>query len=190
MRLMACLLVIAATSTAILAQVNSINFNLVQVNHYNGDQKVQDSVKTPGQRVVIDINNPESYRQMLLGSPSGQLNVAPVVVNVATVTNSADAHGSVALPWESETILRSPSGIDSFKVTSSRAGCPGTEIKPSVSVAFSTPHGWSDPPIRFGPLGNSTMCALGKGYVLDVSVRGDSAPRVALRQQTDHYSQR
>ena len=37
---------------------SAINFNLVQVNNYAGQEQVTEQISTPGQRVVIDPNNP------------------------------------------------------------------------------------------------------------------------------------
>jgi hypothetical protein len=169
-------------------QPSTVNFNLVQVNRYDGQQAVQDSVNRPVQRITIDVNNPEMYRQLVKESPSGKLNVAPVVVTMETVVG-AKADG-IPLPWNTQKVLRSATGLDSFRVSSSQAGCPGTEIRPSVSVSFATPRGWSDPPIRFGPLNDHTVCALGKGYELEVSARGANGPSVNLRQHAEMYGRR
>ena len=182
------ILLVSLTCALCAQESNTVNFNLVQVNQYHGQEKVQDSVKTPGQRIVIDLKNPDSFRPFVKESPPGQLKAAPVVVNVAGAL-SGNPDGTT-LPWETGTVLRAVSGADSFKVSSSRTGCPGTEVRPSVSVAFATSHGWSDPPIRFGPLTDRTMCPLGHGFTLEVSASGASPPRVKLREPSSSYSQR
>ena len=176
-----------ASLCAIAQQTPTVNFNLVQVNHYHGQEQATGNVVTPGDRVVIDLGNPQAMQQFLTKS-SPEINIAPVVVKIERIV--PDETGSVSLPWESQTVLRSVSGRDSFLVTSSRAGCPGTEIKPSVSVAFATPRGWSDPPIRFGPLSNQAVCPLGRGYQLDVSVKADGVPAVRLREEAAQYGKR
>jgi hypothetical protein len=188
MRISACLLAVVGFAGMLCAQPSTVNFNLVQVNHYNGQQAVVDSAKTQVQRITIDVNNPEAYRRMVSEASAGRINIAPVAISVES--SGGGSMDALTLPWESQTVLRSTSGADSFKVTSSRAGCPGTEIRPSVSVAFSTPHGWSDPPIRFGPLNDHTVCPLGKGYQLEVSVKGDNSPSVRLREQAVQYGHR
>jgi hypothetical protein len=157
-----------------------INFNLVQVNHYHGQERAADSVVTPGERVVIDIGSPLASQRFLSGS-------APVMVNIERM---ADDSGGVRIPWESQAVLRTVSGRDSFQVTASRAGCPGTEVRPSVAVAFATVRGWSDPPVRFGPLSERGVCALGRGVQLQVSVVADGPPVVKLREESPLYGKR
>jgi hypothetical protein len=178
---------IAIAACAFAQQTPTVNFNLVQVNHYHGQEHVTDSIITPGERIVIDLGNPGLTQRFLAGSAS-EINVAPVVVNVERI--AAEESGGVMLPWESKAVLHSISGRDSFLVTSSLAGCPGTEVKPSVSVAFATGSGWSDPPIRFGPLSERGVCALGRGFNLDVSVRGSDPPTVKLREEPLQYGKR
>ena len=158
-----------------------INFNLVQVNHYHGQERAADSLITPGERVVIDIGSPLASQRFLGGS-------APVMVNIERLT--ADDFGGVSIPWESQAVLRTVSGRDSFLVRASRAGCPGTEVRPSVAVAFATGRGWSDPPVRFGPLSERGVCALGRGVQLQVSVTGDGPPVVKLREESLLYGKR
>jgi len=165
----------------------TVNFNLVQVNHYYGQEQAVDSVITPGERVVIDIGSPLATQRFLTGS-SPNIGVAPVVVSIERRT--ADDSGGVMIPWESRTVLRTVSGRDSFLVTSSRTGCPGTEVRPSVAVAFATGRGWSDPPVRFGPLSERGVCPLGRGVQLQVSVTGDGAPVVKLHEEWLLYGKR
>jgi hypothetical protein len=168
-------------------QSPTINFNLVQVNHYYGQEKAADSVITPGERIVIDLGNPQATQRFLSAAP-GSINLAPVVVNLER--GMADDSGGVIVPWESQTVLRTVSGGDSFLVTSSRAGCPGTEVRPSVAVAFATGRGWSDPPIRFGPLSERAICPLGHGVQLQVCVMGDGPPVVKLHEEPLLYGKR
>jgi hypothetical protein len=164
-----------------------INFNLVQVNHYHGQEKGADSLVTPGERVVIDLGSPLSS-QRFLGGSAAKVDLAPVMVNIERLT--ADESGGVSIPWESRAVLKTVSGRDSFLVTASRAGCPGTEVRPSVAVAFATARGWSDPPIRFGPLSERGVCALGRGVQLQVSVNGDGPPVVKLSEESLLYGKR
>jgi hypothetical protein len=156
---------------------SAINFNLVQVNNYAGQEQVTGQVATPGQRVVIDPNNPNAFGMLTHRQP---VSAAKAVLAPTYAVSVSSDLCSMALPWESSTVIVAPSGQDSFLVRSSRTGCPGTEVRPSVSVAFPTGSGWSDPPIRFGPLSENTICALGHGQQLEVSVRGDAAPKVRL----------
>jgi len=165
----------------------TINFNLVQVNHYHGQEKAADSLVTPGERVVIDVGGPLASQRFFAG-PSPDMGFAPVMVNIERLT--ADDFGGVSIPWESQAVLRTISGRDSFLVTSSRVGCPGTEVRPSVAVAFATGRGWSDPPVRFGPLSERAVCALGRGVHLQVSVTGDGPPVVKLREESLLYGKR
>ena len=183
----AVVLFIAAT-VALGQQGTTVNFNLVQVNHYEGQEKVDDSLTTPGKRIVIDLQNPALREKFLGNVVKGNVDVAPVVVNVETVHGLPGA--PLTLPWETSAIVRTPSGLDSFRVSSSRTGCPGTEVRSSVAVAFATPKGWSDPPIRFGPLVDHTICPLGRGYQLEVSVTGDESPVVRLHEPGDMYGRR
>jgi hypothetical protein len=164
-----------------------INFNLVQVNHYHGQESAVDSVITPGERVVIDLGSPLATQRFLAGS-SANVGIAPVMVNIESMI--ADDPGGVSIPWESRAVLRTVSGRDSFLVSSSRSGCPGTEVRPSVAVAFPTARGWSDPPIRFGPLSEQGLCALGRGVHLQVSVSGDGPPVVKLREESALFGKR
>lgn len=178
---------VALAAMTFAQQTPTVNFNLVQVNHYHGQEQATGNIVTPGERVVIDIGNPASIQRMLSGA-GAEVNLAPVVVNVEKI--AADAAGGIAVPWETYTILRSASGQDSFLVTSSRTGCPGTEVRPSVSVAFAMAGGWSNPPIRFGPLSDRGVCALGRGFHLEVSARGNEAPVVKLREEPLQYGKR
>lgn len=179
MRSISVLVVLAVSASLVAAQPTQvINFNLVQVNHYHGQASVTDSVITPGQRIVIDLNRPEAWQRLLNAATPEHLNLAPVVVDVSNTDAPHDA--AVPLPWESAVVLHSVSGADSFRVTSSRAGCPGTEVRPSVAVSFATAGGWSFPPIRFGPLTENSLCPLGRGYQLKVKLKTDAGPDVRL----------
>jgi hypothetical protein len=140
------------------------------------------------QRVVVDPKNPGAASVFHpVNNPSPQN--GPRAHGGASVSFDAEDRG-LQIPWESNLILHAPSGQDSFLVTSSRKGCPGTEVKPSVSVAFATAHGWSDPPIRFGPLAWKTICPLGRGVELQVCVAGGSAPYVKLIEKSNMYGKR
>lgn len=165
----------------------AINFNLVQVNHYYTAPQDTGKTPAPAQRVVVDVGAPQMLQQFRQQALNSKINVAPITVEIQS--NVTEKNGGHVLPWESHTILKSASGTDSFFVSSSRTGCPGTEVRPSVAVAFRNGGGWSDPPIRFGPLGERTYCPLGKGYGLEVSVVGNSAPIVRLKN-SDQYSTR
>ena len=181
-----------AAFIAVLAQVSlagdpaPINFNLVQVNNYNRPVPA-DSAAPQGQRVVIDVQNPDAFRTLTPVSYTVPVETKPLV-NMA-VSFDAGADRGIQLPWESNMILYTVTGEDSFLVTSSRTGCPGTEVRPSVSVAFSTSHGWSNPPIRFGPLNDKTVCPLGRGVELRVSSVGGGAPYVRITG-SDSFSKR
>ncbi|MBI5058289.1 hypothetical protein HZB60_00750 [candidate division KSB1 bacterium] len=170
-------LCLTLTAFAQPSKPSAINFNLVQVNNYAGQEQVVHQVATPGQRVIIDPNNPNAAGAFAhFAAPKATTaQLAPFYrVSVSGETCS------LALPWESSAVVVSPSGQDSFLVRTSRTGCPGTEVRPSVSVAFATGRGWSDPPIRFGPLSESTICALGRGQQLEVCVKGDAPPKVRV----------
>jgi hypothetical protein len=181
----ACIAVFAQWSLA--GEPAPISFNLVQVNNYNHNAQAAPDTSAPkGQRVVIDVQNPNALHSMT-PAPNAPGN-KPSTVNMAASLNPADR--GVQLPWESNRILYTASGQDSFLVTSSRTGCPGTEVRPSVSVAFSTSHGWSNPPIRFGPLTDKTVCPLGRGVELHVNAVGSAAPYVKLAESGATYSRR
>ncbi|MDD5088601.1 MAG: hypothetical protein PHI18_07380 [bacterium] len=187
-RMVFLLAILSATVCAAQLPPSTINFNLVQVNHYHGQEKVDSAVATPGERIVIDLQNPLLREGFVAAAAAGQFNLAPVVVDV--VSRSITEGSELPLPWETSAILRAESGADSFRVTSSRVGCPGTEVGPSVAVAFATGRGWSDPPIRFGPLTASTLCPLGKGFLLEVKAQDDRDPVVRLRHEETRYGQR
>lgn len=182
------LAILSATWCAAQLPPATVNFNLVQVNHYHGQEKVDSAVATPGERIVIDLQNPLLRDNFVAAAVAGKMNLAPVVVDV--ISRSITEGSELPLPWESSAILRAVSGADSFLVSSSRTGCPGTEVGPSVAVAFATGSGWSYPPIRFGPLTASTLCPLGKGFLLEVKAQGDRDPVVRLRHEENRYGQR
>lgn len=173
------LLLILICSAAFAQEANpvQINFNLVQVNKYASQDQVLENVATPGQRVVIDVGNGETMLQYLAATAK-----VPVRVQTASYVKETPGSSSQAMvvDWETYQTFVAPSGADSFRVLASRTGCPGTEVAPSVAVAFATHHGWSDPPIRFGPLTANTTCPLGKGFTLEVNSRGTEPPRVKL----------
>ncbi len=156
---------------------STINFNLVQVNHYKGQEEATSGIESPGPRVVVDPNNPQALHQ--LRAMETQI-PKELITPLMQLDISLRSSSSAEIPWEKSAVIYSPSGADSFLVTSSRRGCPGTEVRPSVSVAFPTRSGWSFPPIRFGPLTESTICALGSGQKLEVCAVGDLPPRVRL----------
>lgn len=153
-----------------------VNFNLVQVNHYPGQENLQDEVVTPGKRLVIDMNESGAMLQYL--SATSSIPIRMRADNAYRKQNGAAV--GAALGWETSAILYAPSQQDSFLVTSSRTGCPGTEVGPSVAVAFSNGKQWSNPPIRFGPLTEMTVCPLGNGYQLEVNGRGTLPPLVRV----------
>lgn len=171
------LILLMLLCTAAFADDNApvqINFNLVQVNKYAGQEDVLGSIQTPGQRIVIDVGNGETMLQYLAAAAK-----VPVKVRQFTTSgpgSSTDAH---VVEWETFRVFTAPSGTDSFKVMSSRTGCPGTEVAPSVAVSFASKGGWSDP-IRFGPLTSNTTCPLGHGFTLEVVGQGSQPPRIKL----------
>ncbi len=102
--------------------------------------------------------------------------------NMTTVPT--ETKESVFLPWDSATVLHwGEAGADSFLVSASRIGCPGTEVAASVAVSFPTNSGWSSPPIRFGPLGEHIICPLGHELVMEVFGENAAGPFARLR----HY---
>ena len=185
--MMALTLILTLGSAAFADEPAPINFNLVQVNNYNRPAAL-DTASVPNQRVVIDVQNPDAFRALTPVSYSPEEPKPTKVVNMAVSLDPVDR--GIFLPWESQIILHTTSGSDSFLVTSSRTGCPGTEVRPSVSVAFSTPRGWSDPPIRFGPLSDKTVCPLGRGVELKVSSVGGAAPYVKIMDSGSGLSRR
>ncbi|MFZ5434540.1 MAG: hypothetical protein ACOZB3_12300, partial [Calditrichota bacterium] len=108
------LAVVAITALAFGQQGNTVNFNLVQVNNYTGQEEVEKSVITPGERIVIDLQNPLLRQQFLNGAATGKVDLAPVVVNIERIPGMSG--DPMPLPWESFTILHSASGQDSFRV--------------------------------------------------------------------------
>lgn len=178
---------LACAGFAAAQQGSTINFNLVQVNHYNGQEQAAQGVDTPGQRMIIDLQNPLSVERLLQSANENRLDLAPVIVSIS---GTAPGPGNLPLPWETGAVLRSASASDSFFVSSSLTGCPGTEVRPSVAVAFATGQGWSNPPIRFGPLTESAICPLGKGYQLEVSVKPGGVPHVRLLEAAAQFGRR
>jgi hypothetical protein len=171
-----------AAALLIAQQPTQINFNLVQVNQYQGQQEATKNIVTPGQRVVIDVNNPQAANYL-----QSAVNATPVITEqmiqgLFCVPTAFKLERGVSVPiaWDCSAVIIAPSGQDSFLVRASKTGCPGTEVRPSVSVAFASGGGWSDPPIRFGPLTSKTVCALGGGQQLEVSQIGASPPSVRL----------
>ena len=162
-----------------------VNFNLVQVNQYPGQENLQDEVVTPGKRLVIDMNQSSAMLQYLSATSSIPIRMR---TDNAYRTQNGGAVGS-ALGWETSAILYAPARQDSFLVKSSRTGCPGTEVGPSVAVAFSQGSQWSDP-IRFGPLTEMTVCPLGNGYQLEVNGRGTLPPLVRVIADNSSFGRR
>ena len=187
MRMLTTVVMLVGIAGCVIAEPPpAVNFNLVQVNNYYRHEPGAPA-DSAAQRVVIDLSNPAACAKFTgQGVPSVQ--GAPVVVRVEH--NATALSGGVIVPWETQTVLHSAMGSDSFKVTSSRSGCPGTDVKPSVAVAFPTRGGWSVPPIRFGPLGERALCPLGKGYQLEVSVSGNGSPVVRLHEPVNEASRR
>jgi hypothetical protein len=180
---MLALLLVVILSSVAFADENppvQINFNLVQVNKYPSQDEVLSDVQTPGQRVVIDVGNSDVMLQYLAATAKVPIKTRVPRVEMRTVSAPGTATGARVVDWETHQIFVAPSGADSFRVSASRTGCPGTEVAPSVAVAFATRGGWSDPPIRFGPLTANTTCPLGHGFVLEVVGQGTMPPRVKL----------
>ncbi|MCC6475426.1 hypothetical protein IT157_00105 [bacterium] len=175
MRSLLLILMTAATCFAQSEPPVNINFNLVQVNTYPSQEQMLAGLTTPGKRVVIDVGTGPAMLQYL--AYSAQI---PIKVRSASASGITGETDIFSIAWETNRVFVAPSGIDSFLVTSSRTGCPGTEVAPSVSVAFAAKGGWSDPPIRFGPITESTICPLGHGFTLEVQGNGATAPRVKL----------
>ncbi|MBU1983545.1 hypothetical protein KJ815_03935 [bacterium] len=187
-RIVSGLALLAVTGMCCAQQPTTVNFNLVQVNHYHGQEEVDKALITPGERIVIDLQNPLLRGQFLAAAATGQIDLASVIVDVQSIVS--EKNGGIAVPWESHMVLRSSSGTDSFRVSSSRIGCPGTEVGPSVAVAFPVGNSWSDPPIRFGPLSANTICPLGKGYQLQVATTSDDTPVIRLHEPPALYGKR
>ncbi|MBK6909447.1 MAG: hypothetical protein IPK53_05035 [bacterium] len=169
------LLLLSAVTFAEEQPPVQINFNLVQVNKYPAQEEVLADVVAPGQRIVIDVGNSETMLQYLAATARVPVKVRSVAYSISGSTTDA-----ITIDWDTHRVFYAPSGTDSFLVSSSRTGCPGTEVAPSVAVAFPTKGGWSDPPIRFGPLTANTTCPLGHGFTLEVNGQGGMAPRVKL----------
>lgn len=171
------LILLTLLCTAAFADDNppvQINFNLVQVNKYPDQENVLANVQAPGQRIVIDIANGETMLQYLAAVAK-----VPYKVKQFSYTGPGGETGFCVVDWDTHQIICAPSGADSFRVSSSRIGCPGTEVAPSVAVSFASKNGWSDP-IRFGPLTANTTCPLGHGFTLEVVGQGTQPPRVKL----------
>jgi hypothetical protein len=188
MKSAACLILLLSTMLIVSAQSPTVvNFNLVQVNRYDKSDTTgarECLYITLHPRVVVDMQNSRSMVEFFGSVSSGTQR--PVVAVTPVAEN--DAPGS-EIPWETGNLIHAAMGQDSFMVRSSRIGCPGTEVRPSVSVAFANGQSWSDPPIRFGPLCERTVCPLGHGYQLEVMCKGNDAPSVRLIEP-DAYSGR
>jgi hypothetical protein len=162
-----------------------VNFNLVQVNHYDKPVDHPDTASAPaGARLIIDLQNSKSVVKYF-----GKVSAATPAKAAVEDVSDRDLSNTRVIPWETTQLVRSAAGQDSFLIRSSMTGCPGTEVRPSVSVSFPVGSGWSDPPIRFGPLCDRTFCPLGEGYQLEVFRRGNDAPLVRLIEP-DAYSRR
>jgi len=162
-----------------------VNFNLVQVNQYPGQSELTGGLVTPGKRLVIDVSEPSSALNYIAATSS-------IPIRMRSDWEYADnpAVSGSALEWETSRIFYAPARRDSFLVAASRTGCPGTEVAPSVSVAFSNGVRWSDPPIRFGPLTEYTVCPLGNGYQLEVNGRGMLSPLIRVIQDRSLFGRR
>ena len=102
----------------------------------------------------------------------------------------AEMNGGILIPWGSEAVLHwRGEKVDSFLVSASRIGCPGTEVAASVAVSFSTHSGWSSPPIRFGPLGDHSVCPLGQGFELEIFTE-DEGPFVQISREGLYWGTR
>jgi hypothetical protein len=107
-----------------------------------------------------------------------------------TVIQSSDRSDAVLVPWEKSVILfLNGVGSDSFLVRASHTGCPGTEVGASIAVSFATPSGWSYPPVRFGPLNDHSLCALGQGFQMEIFA-GNEGPFVRISRDGVHWGAR
>jgi hypothetical protein len=180
------MMLVACVANAMAVEPTTINFNLVQVNQYPGQEEAASKITTPGRRIVVDLSRPETTLQYLAATASIPIKLAKPSSRKVTYVEGEQ----VMLPWETSVVMYTPSGTDSFLVSSSRTGCPGTEVGPSVAVAFATYRGWSDPPIRFGPLTSKTICSLGKGAELEVNGMGPNPPVVRLIEESAMYGRK
>jgi len=102
-----------------------------------------------------------------------------------------ETNRGIMIPWGSAAVLYwEGNKADSFLVSASRIGCPGTEVAASVAVSFPTHSGWSSPPIRFGPLKKHTICPLGQGLVLEVFGENTAGPLVELQRREAAWGSR
>lgn len=102
-----------------------------------------------------------------------------------------DTNASVLVRWEQSAVIYwKGEKVDSFLVSASRTGCPGTEVRASIAVSFATGSGWSFPPIRFGPLGDHVICPLGEGLKLEVFGDSGVGPRVRVSSRVRTYGSR
>jgi hypothetical protein len=98
---------------------------------------------------------------------------------------------SVLIPWENSVVVHwKGDPADSFLVNASASGCPGSPANASIGVSFVTQSGWSQSPIRFGPLVDHTICPLGEGFELEVFGGTEEGPRVKLSSRAATYGSR
>ncbi len=194
MKRLICLLAMLSFVSAVFPQASSPQRVVIDVGNPAAVERFLAAVRPldAPRRVTIDLGNPLVAEQFVLATNPAAWPDNRVVIDVGRQSQPAPPlAGAQEIPWETQQVLYTLTGQDSFLVRSSRSGCPGTDVKPSVSVAYATKSGWSNPPIRFGPLNESTTCPLGKGYTLDVSALGVNAPRVRLNEPgPDLYSGR
>ena len=148
----------------------------------------------------IDAPAPKKQMELVEWLRAGLLSEKPIRVVIDGVfqedTPTPPIEGNVQegtlIPWESSAVLYrgSPEPADSILVHASMTGCPGTEVGPSVSIAFPTPWGWSHPPIRFGPVLDNAVCPLDIDVELEVIKREEAGPVVRITRGEEVYSSR
>ncbi len=148
----------------------------------------------------IEAPAPEKQTELVEWLRAGLLSEKPISVvidgvfeeDVPAPPSEEEISEGTLIPWEGSAVLyrRSPERVDSILVRASMTGCPGTEVGPSISVAFSTPWGWSCPPIRFGPLLDNAVCPLDVDVRLEIVKREEAGPVVRILRGEEVYSSR
>ncbi|MBU1936869.1 hypothetical protein KKG05_05670 [bacterium] len=148
----------------------------------------------------IDTPAPKKQTELIEWLRAGLLSEKPVRVvidgmfeeDVPAPPSEEEIEEGTLIPWDSSAVLYSENQeqADSFLVHASMTGCPGINAKPSVSVAFPTPYGWSCPPIRFGPVVSNCVCPLDVDVQLEILKREDAGPVVRIMRGEDVYSSR
>ncbi len=148
----------------------------------------------------IDTPAPEKQTALVEWLRAGLLSEKPIRVvidgmfqqNVLAPPSEEEISEGTLIPWEGSAVLYRGSleRADSFLVSASMTGCPGTEVGPSISIAFPTPWGWSCLPIRFGPVLDNAVCPLDVDVRLEVVKREEAGPVVRIRRGEEVYSSR